>query len=669
MKPTRFEHRLRLRRAVGAAFVVALWGAWGGSGAPVFQVTSFANPPWSLTYYDGFSGTVGVTPVWPAEMGWQGDQIDIAFELPADVPPDARHYRFRIIVTHHFTQSFDLVVRAGPSLDQLTPCHTEYVDSARVYAATIPLSALTPGQTNYLRIQGVGVQVGEGQPSGIRWNRWTLSRTDSPGDVEALRTDQLQRLTTYFLDALCPSGLVRDSLPLHPTDPPFHPASPDAAGFALLGICVADRLGLMYDAPAAAEWILSAYAGHEPGVNPARNAKGHWYHWLDINTGGQAAGWYDGYTTIGSALLVGGALFARNHFAGHAGIAALADELYATTDFDAAIHPALDGRVYVAMNEQGGELYGSLTPWNEYMIIVSLALRQPWAVRAPVIAPLWLDAYNVPQISFQGIPTLTDSWSSFAPAFWVHQQHFFNPDFATDAAFEHFFRNHQLADGLYCAMTLGQPYRYGLTAGVNPTGYFADRIYSHHYVFAPEAVVAWGDLDTMLEFAYDQPPGSDPRFRYGLTRVSATAPDWVPYDAGLVDHLFLMFGLMESIEPLFFKQRLPFQADDDLDGIADAYDNCPLAWNPRQEDTNGNGVGDACDCGAVWADADGDGDVDLTDFASWQVCPEAGGPMAERCLCFDGSGNHELDGDDLMGFAACLSASGPGVPAPPDCGQ
>jgi hypothetical protein len=146
-------------------------------------------------------------------------------------------------------------------------------------------------------------------------------------------------------------------------------------------------------------------------------------------------------------------------------------------------------------------------------------------------------------------------------------------------------------------------------------------------------------------------------------------PTWVPYDAGLVDHLFLMFGLMESIQPLFFKQRLPFQADADMDGIADAYDNCPTAWNPRQEDTNGDGVGDACECGVPWADADADSDVDLLDFAAWQSCPQSGAPPADRCLCFDRNGNHAVDGDDLASFAACLNAGGPDIPASPDCGR
>jgi len=55
--------------------------------------------------------------------------------------------------------------------------------------------------------------------------------------------------------------------------------------------------------------------------------------------------------------------------------------------------------------------------------------------------------------------------------------------------------------------------------------------------------------------------------------------------------------------------------DVDLDGVPDVDDNCPQDSNPDQADTDGNGVGDACDQQAP--DADGDGVADDQDN-----CPE-----------------------------------------------
>ena len=50
--------------------------------------------------------------------------------------------------------------------------------------------------------------------------------------------------------------------------------------------------------------------------------------------------------------------------------------------------------------------------------------------------------------------------------------------------------------------------------------------------------------------------------------------------------------------------------DSDNDGIPDNQDNCPNTYNPDQADSDGDGVGDACDTGQ---DSDGDGVPDDED--------------------------------------------------------
>jgi hypothetical protein len=70
-------------------------------------------------------------------------------------------------------------------------------------------------------------------------------------------------------------------------------------------------------------------------------------------------------------------------------------------------------------------------------------------------------------------------------------------------------------------------------------------------------------------------------------------------------------------------------ADDDGDGVENAYDLCPQHSDPNQSDGDGDGVGDACDncaqdANADQSDVDGDGFGDVCDN-----CPEDANPGQE----------------------------------------
>ena len=64
-----------------------------------------------------------------------------------------------------------------------------------------------------------------------------------------------------------------------------------------------------------------------------------------------------------------------------------------------------------------------------------------------------------------------------------------------------------------------------------------------------------------------------------------------------------------------FRNSIVSKPDADGDGIANHLDNCPAVSNPDQLDSDGNGVGDACQVGTVLrGDIDRDGDVDSADL-------------------------------------------------------
>ena len=116
---------------------------------------------------------------------------------------------------------------------------------------------------------------------------------------------------------------------------------------------------------------------------------------------------------------------------------------------------------------------------------------------------------------------------------------------------------------------------------------------------------------------------------------------------GLADQF--MDSLLPALEAL--TRLLP--PDRDFDGVADDRDNCLLVANPRQQDGDGDGIGDACDAGDE-ADVDFDGKPDAQDN-----CPSIFNPaqsdadgdgIGDACdLCpahFDVTGQNGPDRDD-----------------------
>lgn len=283
--------------------------------------------------------------------------------------------------------------------------------------------------------------------------------TDTLSAEENAFLDQLQYDTVqYFWDYADPkTGLIPDSSQANA------PSSIAATGFGLAALCIADSRG----------WIRhqDAYRRVLAALKTARRLKqyhGFLYHFVDMRTGQRA--WQSEISSIDTALLLAGALFAGEYFKGTE-VDRIAQELYERVDWPWMLNPRT-GLVSMGWKPEEGFLKVDWDWYNEGLLVYALAIGSPTHPIPPATWFKWRRAkgsyggYEVVYSYFGSLFTyeFAQAWIDFRNLYegslnyWQNaiSAALANRQFVMDQAAQH--------------RGYGE-YSWGLTAGDGPEGY------------------------------------------------------------------------------------------------------------------------------------------------------------------------------------------------------
>ncbi|WP_194766031.1 T9SS type A sorting domain-containing protein [Tamlana sp. I1] len=380
-----------------------------------------------------------------------------------------------------------------------------------------------------------------------------------------ITTDQLLENTYKLYDAQRQyNGVYLDSKIINGTD--YHPCSVANTGVGLISLCVADRAGYITYAKDLAVQTLRTILGYNSGFNPDRNSKGYYRHFLDVDTGNRA--WNSEYSTIDTALLAAGALFAKKYF-NDAEVSAYADEIFLSVDWGAAINNPSTGAIWRELDANGNGQGTSALPFNEYMIVAHLAMKSEGSTGGVGTTAwnVWKQLNNFAHANYWGYQLLADynDVNAFQSDFTIQFPYYLTSWAHNSMLYKSYMTNMASADKLYYEKIAGDypnlnSYEWGLGAGNSPAvfngvtytdyGYNADHINNHKArVVSPQIVAGYmpvrssakTDLQQMLSGTkgiYTLSSGDKLLWRYSLDEVN-----WNSDQIQGIDYSTMLYGL------------------------------------------------------------------------------------------------------------------------------
>lgn len=410
-----------------------------------------------------------------------------------------------------------------------------------------------------------------------------------------------------------PSGWVIDA-DTTPGVARFHPATPDAAAWAVLLLLAGDAVLADPDAQADVRRILSRYAGLA-GVGPSRTSDGIFRHWIDPATGGAKPGWDPEFATMSTMKIVAAAARAAAYYPDDPDIALAAQRIiFRVRNWDAYIQGGSYAMFLKGWPGGGADAASALGAYHEGLLFVDQAgvFGGPTSL---IARAAWLDRARWPVgVHLAGFPITGNAWGGFQSAFTSIYPALLVRDYRDNPSWRTQIANIRWSSAAWtdnAAPRLMTVFSAGTTRA-DWGGYNADS-FSHHpgdvtTLPALLGLAALGDASPAAQAYHAYRAGARQTFRTGasiLYRRSDVDPGYQPNSAGLPDVAMGGLALAGLIEPGFIEQVLarPYSTvemcpvDRTADGaitIDDLY-----AQHALPTDLNADGVVDARDAAAL----------------------------------------------------------------------
>ncbi|QQS08829.1 MAG: hypothetical protein IPK69_12740 [Phycisphaerales bacterium] len=382
-------------------------------------------------------------------------------------------------------------------------------------------------------------------------------QSDTRLTFESWLTDEIAQVVTMSRSLTRPDGYVIDG----DTDigvARFHPATPDAAAWAVFLLLTADSVLGDTNAQAEIRTILARHAGSLSGADPVRSADGIFKHWIDPLTGNTKSGWADEYATMSTMKIALAAVRASAYYPSDASIKESARLITCgITNWDSYFQAGTDAMYLKALAGGGPDPFSAAGAYHEGILFTALAAAYG-GIPADFVYSRWLNRALWPNAQYVPGRTVTgNQWGVHQSAFLSNYANLLLPEYRASADWRLNMRNVRIN---HAAWTDDNAPKYNtvFSAGTTPTGYNADSLSNH-----PSDITTFTSLMALsADGTTPDAVGAYNAYRRGarqvftsgasiLYRRSNTSSIYEPNSCGMPDVALGALGLAELVQPGF----------------------------------------------------------------------------------------------------------------------